>query len=108
MKRIHIILMLLILPIVLFAQAVVEQPDWVMKLVEALMPLVLVGVAAAAKLKDKIPGIWMLVVMGALSAVATFLMNQAADPTVPWYFYIFYNLSGTFFHQLKKQWASGN
>ncbi len=112
MKRTNILMliafMLLILVVPLMAQDAGEQPEWVLKLVEAAMPLVLLGVAAVTKLKDKIPGIYMLIVMGVLSAVATWFMNMAGEPSVPWYFYIVYNLSGTFFHQLKKQWSSGN
>jgi len=63
MNKIKILVLLMLLPIIIFAQEVVEQPDWVLKIIEAGMPFILLGVTAATKLKDKIPGIYMLVVV---------------------------------------------
>ena len=112
MKRKNILTLAIFLVLVMFvplmAQDVAEQPEWVLKIVEALMPLILVAVASVSKLKDKIPGLYMLFVVGALSAIATVLMNLAGEPSIPWYLYIVYNTSGTFVHQLYNQWKSGN
>ncbi len=112
MKRINIltlvVFVILLTFVPLMAQDVTEQPDWVMKIVEALMPLILLAVVSVSKLKNEIPGILMLVVIGGLSAVATFFVNLAGEPSVPWYLYLVYNTSGTFFHQLYKQLESGN
>ena len=101
------LLILALTPIMVYAQEVVFEPT-PMGIVTLLSPVIVWAIGYASKIKDKIPGIYMLLILTIISTLVTLIDKQLLNSELPFMIQILYGMASVFFHQLYKQWKSGN
>jgi len=100
------LLILALMPVIVFAQEVVFEPTPI-GIVTLLSPVIVWAIGYVSKLKDKIPGLYMLLVLALISTLITFVDKQLLNSELPFAIQILYGMSSVAFHQLYKQWKSG-